>query len=101
MNDEIHVGKVVVLNAYGLRIDGIVEAILDDHGTPLYRVASPDLVLTVTKKQIVEANKTSPRRLLCLPKTPSDSSRVATGRSNVAGYPATTEKTEWMLLMAS
>ena len=57
-SDEIQVGdRVVVLNVYGLRIEGTVEAIVDEHGVPMYKVASKDFALTVTKRQIIEVHK--------------------------------------------
>jgi hypothetical protein len=45
------------LSAYGLRIEGVVQAIVDDHGTPMYRVASKDFALTVSRWQIAEVHK--------------------------------------------
>ena len=58
MSDEIQIGdRVVVFNEYGLRVEGTVEAITDDHGAKMYKVASKDFVLTVTKKQIIEVHR--------------------------------------------
>jgi hypothetical protein len=58
VSDEIQIGdRLVVFNEYGLRVEGVVQAITDDHGTKMYKVASKDFVLTVTKKQIVEVHK--------------------------------------------
>ena len=55
MSEEIQIGdRVVVFNEYGLRVEGVVEAITDDGK---YKVASKDFVLTVTKKQVVEVHR--------------------------------------------
>jgi hypothetical protein len=48
---------VVVINAYGLRVDAVVEAIIEEHGTKLYRVASENFALTVSGQQIAEIHK--------------------------------------------
>jgi hypothetical protein len=59
---EIEVGDaVVVLNVYGLRVEGVVQDITDDSGTPMYRVVSKDFALLVTKRQILEVRKASRR----------------------------------------
>jgi hypothetical protein len=60
MSDEngIRVGDtVVVLNVYGLRVEGKVVAISEEHGTQMYRIASESFSLTVTRKQIVEVHR--------------------------------------------
>jgi hypothetical protein len=58
MSDEIQVGdRVTVFNTHGLRVEGKVEAITEEHGIMMYKVASKDFVLIVTKKQIVEVHQ--------------------------------------------
>lgn len=58
MTDQIQVGdRVVIINPYGLRVDAVVEAIIEEHGTKLYRVASESFALTVERRQIAEIHK--------------------------------------------
>ena len=58
MTDQIQVGdRVTVINPFGLRVDAIVEAITEEHGTKLYHVASENFALTVSEKQIAEVHK--------------------------------------------
>ena len=48
---------MTVINPYGLRVDAVVEAVIEEHGTKLYRVASENFALTVSEKQIAEVHK--------------------------------------------
>ena len=58
MSDEIQIGdRVIVFNTHGVRVEGKVQAITEEHGTMMYKVASKDFVLIVTKKQIVEVHR--------------------------------------------
>lgn len=58
MAEEIEVGdRVVVINPHGLKIDCVVEAITDDHGSKLYHIASKDFAMVVERTQIAEVHK--------------------------------------------
>jgi hypothetical protein len=58
VTDEIEVGdRVVVINAHGLRIEAVVEAITDEHGEKQYHIASKDFALAVTRARIAEVHK--------------------------------------------
>jgi hypothetical protein len=55
---ELHIGdKVVVLNVYGLRIEGKIVAIDEEHGLKTYRVASENFALSVPRRQIIEVHR--------------------------------------------
>jgi hypothetical protein len=55
---EIEIGDaVVVLNVYGLRVEGKVVAIFEEHGMQVFRIASESFSLTVPRKQIIEVHK--------------------------------------------
>jgi hypothetical protein len=57
-DNELRIGdSVVALNVFGLRVEGKIVAILDDHGTKMYRIAAENFSLTVPRKQIIEVHR--------------------------------------------
>jgi hypothetical protein len=57
-DNDLRIGDtVVVLNVYGLRVEGKIVAITEEHGVKSYRVASDNFALTVTRRQIIEVHR--------------------------------------------